>query len=227
MKLLKDKRLIVQIKGVREGLLITLGEGDWLELKNELLTHVEEKEDFLKGAKVAIEVGERVLHAADLGELRDKLADRDVVLWAVLGSSPVTEQTAQMLGLATRLSTVRPERVIKTPDTNMAGENAVFIRRTLRSGFRLAHHGHIVVVGDVNPGAELVAGGSIVVWGKMRGLGHAGAEGDESVVVCALDLMPTQLRIADIIAVTPKRKGKAEPEVAFVKDGQVVAEPWK
>jgi septum site-determining protein MinC len=96
----------------------------------------------------------------------------------------------------------------------------------LRSGFSLQHPGHVVVIGDVNPGAEVIAGGDILVWGRLRGVVHAGAEGDEGAIVCALDLSPTQLRIAGQIAITPKRRGKPHPEVARLHEGQVVAEPW-
>jgi septum site-determining protein MinC len=84
----------------------------------------------------------------------------------------------------------------------------------------------VVVIGDANPGSEIVAGGDVVVWGRLRGMVHAGAEGDDSAVVCALDLDPTQLRIAGQIAVTPKRRSKPQPEIARLVDGQVVAEPW-
>jgi septum site-determining protein MinC len=55
---------------------------------------------------------------------------------------------------------------------------------------------------------------------------HAGAAGDESAVVCALDLAPAQLRIAGQIALSPERKGDPKPEVARIRDGQLVAEPW-
>jgi septum site-determining protein MinC len=102
----------------------------------------------------------------------------------------------------------------------------VLVRRTLRSGFSLKHAGHVIIIGDVNPGAEIVAGGDVLVWGHLRGMVHAGAEGNENAVVCALDLTPTQLRIAGYIATTPKRRGKPQPETARVMDGQVVAELW-
>ncbi|MBU4224603.1 MAG: septum site-determining protein MinC, partial [Chloroflexi bacterium] len=82
-------------------------------------------------------------------------------------------------------------------------------------------------MGDVNPGAEIVASGSILVWGRLRGVVHAGAQGDVNAVVCALELTPTQLRIAGEIAVSPKRKGKVQPEIARLKDGILVAEPWQ
>lgn len=56
---------------------------------------------------------------------------------------------------------------------------------------------------------------------------HAGAEGDQDSVVCAMDLAPTQLRIADHIATTPKSRDKPQPEMARIVDGQVIAIPWQ
>ena len=106
------------------------------------------------------------------------------------------------------------------------GEKAVLVRRTLRSGFSVQFAGHVVVIGDVNPGAEVIASGDVLVWGRLRGMVHAGAEGNEGAIVCALDLIPTQLRIAGQIAITPQRRGKSQPEMARLKDGQVVAEAW-
>jgi septum site-determining protein MinC len=221
-----EKNLTVQIKGVREGLLITLGEGNWPDLESSLLNHIDERANFFKGAKIALEIGNQVLHAAEMGSLRDKLSERGVSLWAVTSNSSTTQQIAQVLGLATRLSAPRPERIVKPLDTNLTGESAVLVHRTLRSGFRLTNSGHIIVIGDVNPGAEIVAGGNIVVWGRLRGLVHAGADGKEKAVVCALDMMPIQLRIADLIAVSAQKKGKPQPEIARVMDGQVIVEIW-
>jgi len=221
-----EKHIKVQIKGVREGLLITLGEGEWPVLQQELMQHIADQSSFFQGAKVALDVGNHILHAAEMGSLRDKLADKGVSLWAILSNSPTTEQTSQMLGLATRLSAPRPERVIRKLDTNFAGDNTVFVQKTLRSGFKISAAGHVIVIGDVNPGAEIIASGSVVIWGKLRGVVHAGAEGDEQAVVCALDLAPTQLRIADKIAIAPQRKGKPQPEIAHIQDNQVTAISW-
>jgi septum site-determining protein MinC len=83
------------------------------------------------------------------------------------------------------------------------------------------------VIGDVNPGAEIIAGGNIVIWGRLRGTVHAGAQGDEDAIVCALDLSPTQLRIADQISITPPQRRRPKPEIARLEDGKVIAEPWK
>ena len=91
----------------------------------------------------------------------------------------------------------------------------------------MRHPGHVVVLGDVNPGAEIVAGGHVLVWGRLRGVVHAGAAGDANATVAALDLAPTQLRIAGYIAVSPPKRGTVRPEVALIRDGHLVAEPWQ
>jgi septum site-determining protein MinC len=217
----------VQIKGIREGLLVVVGDGEWEDVRGSLLDELDRQAGFLKGARVALDVGSHTLKAVDLGALRDALSEREVGLWAVLSSSPTTEKTAQALGLATRLSKPRQERETRPLDTSVqSGEKAVLVQRTLRSGYSLQFAGHVVVIGDVNPGAEVIASGDVLVWGRLRGMVHAGAEGNEDAIVCALDLIPTQLRIAGQIAITPQRRGKPQPEMARLKDGQVVAEAW-
>lgn len=228
----------VQIKGIREGLLVSLrssdehrvGEGDWLEAEQALYAEIGRQGDFLKGAKLILDVEEHDINAAAMGRLRDQLVDQGLSLWAVLSRSPLTEQSAQAMGLATRIHQPEPEPEIKEPLEESAAiapnSEAVLLKKTLRSGSRLSHAGHITVIGDVNPGAEIIAAGNIVVWGRLRGLVHAGAEGDESAVVCAMDLAPTQLRIAGHIAIPPAERGQPRPEVAFVRDGSVVAEEW-
>ncbi len=95
---------------------------------------------------------------------------------------------------------------------------------TLRGGQVLHHSGNIVVVGDVNPGAELIAMGDILVFGRLAGIAHAGAQGDDSARIYALDLAPTQLRIATFIAAEDetKRRSTPVPEVALARDGRIV-----
>ena len=97
---------------------------------------------------------------------------------------------------------------------------------TLRGGRSLQQVGTIVVVGDVNPGAEIVATGDIVVFGALRGTAHAGAQGDASARVYALELAPTQLRIAALIATGDDARRKREPEVAFVQGERIAIAPY-
>ena len=222
-----DMRPKIQIKGIRDGLLVTIGDGAWTDAHNALLEQLDQQVEFLKGARLALDVGNHVLKAVELGQLRNEISERELSLWAVLSNSPTTVKTAQTLGLATRISAPRPELTTARTETNLhGGEEAILVHRTLRSGFSLQYAGHVVVIGDVNPGAQVIAGGDVIVWGRLRGMVHAGAEGDEGAVVCALDLSPTQLRIAGKIATTPQRRGKPQPEIARLQNGQVVAEAW-
>jgi len=124
----------------------------------------------------------------------------------------------------------RPEPIITSNKKKRDGRapNALLVKETLRSGQAIDHEGNVIIFGDVNPGAEVVADGDVIVWGKLRGLVHAGASGNTLATISALDLAPTQLRIADKIAVTPKQKGRQPtPETAAInKDGHIVAEAW-
>lgn len=222
---------LIDIKGIRDGLLVKLGDAAWANLQVALINAIDERRAFFKGARLVLDVGGQVLHVAELVALREMLSERGIFFWAVLSSSSITEQTAQNLGLATRISKPRPSQVQHAPDaeglTAVMDAIALWLPRTLRSGTLVEFSGHVTVMGDVNPGAEIVASGSILVWGRLRGVVHAGAQGDLNAVVCALELTPTQLRIAGEIAVSPKRKGKVQPEIARLKDGILVAEPWQ
>jgi septum site-determining protein MinC len=102
----------------------------------------------------------------------------------------------------------------------------LYHRGTLRGGQILQQVGNIVVVGDVNPGAELVASGDILVFGALRGTAHAGAQGDAAARVAALELSPTQLRIATFIAADDAKRKSREPEVAFVHEQRIAIAPY-
>ncbi|CAG0936740.1 putative septum site-determining protein MinC [Thermoflexales bacterium] len=240
----------INIKGSREGLLITLGPGAWHNALGALETRLTATPEFFKGARVALLVGTRKLVEADVRAARDLLAHHDVVLWGISGDDEETRHVAAVLGLDAQLlprdrAELRPRPVeppiepptpIETAHTTGPlepsavddPEAGLIARRTLRSGQQLRHPGSITIIGDVNPGAEIVAGGDIVVWGKLRGTVHAGAMGNETAVVCALDLAPTQLRIAQFIARSPEgRRRKPAPEVARVRAGKIVAESWE
>ncbi len=110
----------------------------------------------------------------------------------------------------------------------MVPPQPVMIQRTVRSGQKINHTGTVVIIGDVNAGAEVIAGGDVYVWGRLRGLVHAGAPDDNNAIVGALMLTPTQLRIGNLIARAPdeERSRQAPAEVARVRAGQIVVEPW-
>lgn len=217
---------LVQIKGIRDGLLATFTEAPWDDQRIALLAQIDERPAFFQGARLAMDVGLQVLKVNDLVDLRDQLSERNVVMWAVVGESPTTNQTSQLLGLATRISKPRPEEQRQFANT-ISDDTALFINKTLRSGTRVEYPGHVVVMGDVNPGAEIVADGNVIVWGRVRGMIHAGAKGNRSAFICALDLSANQLRIADEISAMLKPQKDSKPEIASINsEGRLQAELW-
>ena len=259
----------VRIRGTSEGLVITLGAGNFRALLQELDERLSSTASFFRGGRVALHVGPRELTTEELEALGHTISRYGVSLWAVIGDSAATQAAAEALGLETAfgLQAAQPPEAASLPSRKPRPEQdegpalsevegpvlsgvegeletevedaalrraqdmdlGVLVRRTLRSGQVVQHPGHVVVIGDVNPGAEIIAGGDIVVWGKLRGIVHAGATGDDGAVVCALSLTPLQLRIGNHIARAPEgREGLPErPEMASVQDGEIVAEPWE
>lgn len=228
---------IVAIKGIRDGLLISLSEAaDWPSITTELAARLDEQGQFFAGATVTLEAGERPVSKHELGGLKALLERRGMMLAVVLSDSMTTLDAAVALDVRTSTSAPTPgrapnETLSLLPDTynpEEEGSSGVLIRRTLRNGRTIHSGGHVVVLGDVNPGSEIVASGDIIVWGKLRGTAHAGANGDEEAVVCALDMTPTQLRIAGFIVTSPpEKRRRVRPEIALIRNSQIVVEAWK
>jgi septum site-determining protein MinC len=223
----------ITIKGIRQGLLVTLGNRGWSDELRALEERLGASPAFFRGGRVALDVGSLELGRSEIEDARALLTHHQVELWAVVSTNPITEAAAQELELVISIKPDIAPLPSAGPETVSEGEaspiiEGLVVRRTLRSGQGVRHPGHVVVIGDVNPGAEIVAGGDIVVWGRVRGVVHAGALGDEDAVICALDLAPMQLRIASHIARSPEdRRRKPAPEMASVHDGQIVAIPWQ
>lgn len=224
---MEDIKLLLQIKGIRDGLLVSIDDAPWEKQHSALLTQVDSQPAFFQGARLALDVATQVLKVDDLAELRDQLSERGIFLWAVLSESPTTEKTAQLLGLATRISKPRPEESRAVAVENAGEEASLFVNKTLRSGMRIEYPGHVVVLGDVNPGAEIVAEGNVIIWGRLRGMVHAGAKGNTAAVICALDLSPTQIRIADVASAALVTRENPQTEMASIHDdGQIHTERW-
>lgn len=216
----------IEVKGVKDGILIELGPGKWEVQEQALLEHIDENQSFFEGGRIYLDVGSRALKVSVLTGLRDALSDRGLKLWGVISTSLMTEASAQNLGMVVKLHKPQPPPP-PAKSSALAGQEAIFHRRTIRSGHKIKHSGHVIIMGDVNPGAEIIAGGNIIVWGRLRGVVHAGAKGNQEAVVCALDLSPTQLRIADKISISPPQRKQAGPEIAQLENGQVVAVDWR
>jgi septum site-determining protein MinC len=243
----------IRMKGTRKGLAIALEEGDWQELLRELDARLDQAPAFFRGSQVNLTIGKRDISQAELQQFVDVLGKHEIQLASLRTVSEVAAQAARALGVRLALPEVGSDQAGSRAPLDDVSEG-LLVRRTLRSGQLLQHLGHVVVIGDVNPGAEIIAGGDVVVWGRVRGMIHAGALGDNGAIVCALELRPTQLRIGSHIATSPpetdtssskaerdsgafrqgrvasrqgaESKREVQPEVAFVQDGLIVAEPW-
>ena len=216
----------IQIKGISDGLLVTLRENPWKEARKLVFARIDEKENFFQGARMALDVGSLTLRAVDLGKFRDELSARGITLWAVVSNSDVTLNTAQVLGLSTQLSVRQNHEKQKSSSSFFEGDSAVWVEKTLRAGYKVETKSHVVVVGDVNPGAEIVSAGNILVWGRLNGSVHAGADGNASATVMAMELEATSLRIATIVAVPLAKKRKKQPEMAYLQENEIIIGPW-
>jgi len=218
----------ITIKGIKEGLLLTIRpEGDWAEVSTQLIARLDQQAEFFKGARVALDVADRPVRQHELESLFAQLTKRNLTLWAVVSQSDTTNSAAHHLKLETSLVPQHEQMEAVEIDSQESGTSGILIDHTLRNGRTIRNAGNVTVIGDVNPGAEIVAGGNVIVWGKLRGRVHAGADGNEAAVICALDLMPTQLRIAGYISISPDdKRRKPHPEMASVRQGRIVAEVW-
>ena len=106
----------------------------------------------------------------------------------------------------------------------------LYIRRNIRSGQSISSDGNIVIIGDVNPGAEIIAKGDITVWGILGGIAHSGSDGNSYTTIRALKLNPVQIRIGDVFARRPdtvnipyvQKDSYYIPETAFAHKGSII-----
>ncbi len=229
---------LIKVRGTRDGLLLTVPDDARTvpprEVAAALAAHVASAEAFFGGAEVIVDLGGREVSEEEVVAYRRVLEDRGVI---VRGFTAITPQMRELLRKqgyhplhvvpVERQPQPQPGPVATTSDV----VEALYLRRTLRSGARVRHHGHLVIVGDVNPGAEVAASGDIIVWGVVRGTIHAGALGDNGAIICALGLTPTQLRIGSHYALPPSETAKkasrpSGPERARLEQGRLIVEPW-
>ncbi|RME44987.1 MAG: septum site-determining protein MinC [Chloroflexi bacterium] len=211
----------VTIKGTKDGLLVILGDENWDTVLGELEEHLVQTAAFFAGGQVILQLGERALAAEELETISNLLNQHGLTLTTVLSETADTRRAAQRLGY----ETARPQRQPARRPVEAA--DGLVVRRTLRSGQSVRHPGSVIIIGDVNPGAEVVAGGDVIVWGHLRGMVHAGALGDNQALVCALSLAPTQLRIGNQIARPPEDQTETpQPEMARVENDMIVVEGW-
>jgi septum site-determining protein MinC len=232
---------IFEIKGIRDGLLIVIKQdAEWQSAIVALTERIDKQASFFTDAKITVNLGSRPVPKYALGSLKAALERRHLALAQVLTDSPTTRDAAEALDLRTGAATIAAESDDHLHQTQRyhtqpfkpeeEASPGLLVPRTLRSGRLIRSDGHVVVLGDVNPGAEIIAAGDVIVWGVLRGMVHAGAMGNMRATVCALEMAPTQLRIADRYSVTPKDKGRwrrKQPEMARIDGDFIIVEAWQ
>ena len=212
----------VSIKGGKDGLRLILDEGaPWGDVLDDLYEQLARGTEFFQGAQITVDTGQRALGDGEFADLLQVMGEYGLQPNTLATATPEGRSAGRAAGIVTR----PPVRMAPAAPQNDA-DAGLLVHRTLRSGQVLRHHGHLTLLGDVNPGAEIVASGSIVVWGRLRGTAYAGAMGDTTAVICALELAPTLLRIADAMARPPESR-PAGPEMARITLNGIEVEPWE
>lgn len=206
----------IQFKGTKDGFFILIKNNipyeEVLDLLNE---KIKSNLAFFKGAKF-LNINCDSLNEPQKKEIVRILREKYSIDFY---DKPVSEQKNSIL---------QPE-VLENNDSGSISEDkpTKFIRNTIRSGSSIEYEGNVVIIGDVNPGAQITASGNIVIMGILRGIAHAGSLGDEKAFVSANRLNPIQLRIANLIAISPENDDQNitnSPQIAFINENIIVIE---
>jgi len=222
----------IAIKGTRSGLLLTLEpETPFGELLNALAERLAEAPSFFRGASLSVDTTRRDLRRSERRQLEALLAYYQMSIAqlsaAVPPRTPSQPLITQDLNEPVSVGSLAAVTGDQTSRDARESDDTLFLRRTVRSGQAIHHHSNVVVLGDVNPGAEIVAGKDIIVWGVLRGMVHAGYPDNEGAMVCSLLLAPVQLRIAHLLSRPPEGlEVQPRPEVATIRNEQIVVEAW-
>ena len=223
-----ESHLTVELKGFRDGMrLIIDPEASMEQIEQAIVERMTSLGDSLSGLTMNIDLGSRSLNDEELVRLKKLLNENyGLEVRQIIGDSqdePKKDEPTQIVGVPALHS---EERVYD--QLAQLNEETRFIRQTLRSGqIERALEGNMVILGDVNPGAEVVAAGDIIVLGALRGVAHAGALGNPSSIIFALNLLPTQLRIGRFITRAPAELQQDQrAEIARVLEDAIVVEEY-
>lgn len=206
---------IVTIKGLKYGLQLTFAQGaSFDDVQANLLDKLQSGDSFfLRGTTVFVPKG---YFAEEQNEALRKMFHRHGMLFSTELKRP---------------NLAPPSRDIKTPAPKPKApvedvQKMMVINHTVRGGQEIKAECSVLICGNVNPGAQVIAGGSIDIRGTCRGFVHAGAFGDKTACVVADRLMPAQIRIADLIARAPDEPEQVnKAERAMIRDDRIIFEP--
>ena len=219
----------VELKGFHDGMrLIIDPEASMEEIEQAIVERMANLGDSLSGLTMNMDLGSRSINDKELVHLKKLLSENyGLEVKQIIGDAEDEPKKAETTRIAGVPALHSEERVYdQLVPTN---EETRFIRHTLRSGqIERALEGNMVILGDVNPGAEVVAAGDIIVLGALRGVAHAGALGDTSSIIFALNLLPTQLRIGRFITRAPAegQQRHQRAEIARVLEDAIIVEEF-
>lgn len=197
------------IKGNREGLVAIIDMNkfrDFEDMLENLIEKLNVGKKFYKGATIKISTQLKEFNKSQIIILKDKLFDEFLIKDCILEEK---------------------DEVSSKVFQGIYEGRTKFYRKTLRSGQIIRYPGNVVIIGDVNPGAEVYAGGNIIVLGNLLGNVYAGNSGNTKAIISAFRLYPQILQIASIITRSPENDEKPfYPEVAKIKDDTIIVEPY-
>ncbi|GHV38994.1 putative septum site-determining protein MinC [Clostridia bacterium] len=217
----------VVIKGITDGFALVLPDTeDFDALKAAVAEKLSESRSFFEGGEASLTFRGRAISPEEEQELKELINVKSGMTVRYF-KEKVEQKRAEVVTKDTVATPDIDELMSVTVDENE--NHTKFYRGSLRSGQSLSFSGSVIIVGDVNPGAEVVAAGNIIVLGSLRGMAHAGSCGNESCFAAALTLSPTQLRIGSRITYFPseklsfiKKKKEAVPSMATVRNDRIV-----
>jgi len=207
----------LQVKADRNGFILVPDPAASFDAIMEYMRQrLEQSHDFFHEAQMVLDLRARPLQTSEILILNEMLFEKSRV-------KLVEVRLSDGISLCVEGETRRQRIESRGSGQVKQNDSPIIVRSTCRSGVRIVSPSDCVVLGDVNPGAEIAAAGDVVVFGILRGIAHAGAEGERSARIWALSIEPSQIRIADLVAVPP-RGGKPVPkrfEVAEIQDGVI------
>jgi len=190
----------------------------WLDIWQQLKQRLDAGDRFWQaGTTVHLIARDRLLDGRQLQAIADALVEAQLQLKRVYTSRRQTAVAAATAGYSVEQHPSIAHLNQPTSDAGQALAEPLYLQTTVRSGCDIHHTGHVIILGDVNPGSSIFADGDIIVWGRLRGIAHAGAKGNARCRIMALQMEPTQLRIAEFVARAPETPPmQFVPEVAYV-----------
>ncbi|QMS88624.1 septum site-determining protein MinC [Nostoc edaphicum CCNP1411] len=197
---------------------VSASELSWSDIWQQIRQRLNAGDRFrVSNTPVHLMAQDRLVDARQLQELAEALSEVQLRLISVSTSRRQTAIAAVTSGYS--VEQLQPVTSLSSEPTATAipQADALYLEMTVRSGVEIRHPGTVILLGDLNPGGIVIADGDIIIWGRLRGIAHAGAGGNSECLIMALQMEPTQLRIADAVARAPEKPPmQFYPEVAHI-----------